>query len=304
MTNITKNTQFRVIGTENKSPLVYIDEVAEYINAGGGGGQSSVTVNDITDATTVGKNVLLASTQVQARTAIGAGTSDLTIGTTATTAKAGNYAPPNASTTVDGLMLSTDKVKLDVVATGATKNQSDVILLNRANHTGTQPISSITGVVPIAQIPTGSTATTVALGNHTHAVATVTVDGLMLSADKAKLDVVATGATKNQSDVILLNRANHTGTQPISSITGVVPIAQIPTGSTATTVALGNHTHAVATTAVAGLMSGVDKTKLDNLKGVILATRPTITITNPPNAGNIQASFNTILNYIDAIIGR
>ena len=51
-------------------------------------------------------------------------------------------------------------------------------------------------------------------------------------------------------------------------------------------------------------MSGVDKTKLDNLKGVILATRPTITITDPPNAENIRASFNTILNYIDAIIGR
>ena len=304
MTNITKDTQFRVIGTENKSPLVYIDEVAEYINAGGVDGQPTVTVNDITDATTVGKDILLASTQVQARTAIGAGTSNLTIGTTATTAKAGDYAPPNASTTVDGLMLSADKVKLDGVATGATKNQSDVNLLNRANHTGTQPISSITGVVPIAQIPTGSTAATVASGNHIHDAATIAVAGFMLSADKVKLDGVATGATKNQSDVILLNRTNHTGTQPISSITGVVPIAQIPTGSTATTVALGNHTHAVATTTVAGFMSGVDKTKLDNLKGVILATRPTITITDPPNAANIRASFNTILNYIDAIIGR
>ena len=229
MTNITKNTQFRVIGTENKSPLVYIDEVAEYINAGGVDVQLTVTVNDITDATTVGKDVLLASTQVQARTAIGAGTSNLTIGTTATTAKAGDYTPPNASTTVDGLMLATDK---------------------------------------------------------------------------AKLDGVATGATKNQSDVNLLDRANHTGTQPISSVTGVVPIAQIPTGSTATTVALGNHTHAVATTTVAGLMSGADRTKLNNLKGVNLATRPTIAITDPLNAGNIRASFNTILDYIDAVIGR
>ena len=293
-----------MIGTENKSPLVYIDEVAEYINAGGGGGQSSVTVNDITDATTVGKNVLLASTQVQARTAIGAGTSNLTIGTTATTAKAGDYAPPNASTTVAGFMIATDKVKLDSVATGATKNQSDVNLLNRANHTGTQPISSIIGVVPIEQIPRGSTATTVASGNHTHAVVTPAVAGFMIATDKVKLDSVATYATKNQSDVILLNRANHTGTQPISSITGVVPITQIPTGTTATTVALGSHTHAVVTPTVAGLMSGVDKTKLDNLKGVTLATRPTITITDPPNAENIRASFNTILNYIDAIIGR
>lgn len=168
MTNITKNTQFRVIGTENKSPLVYIDEVADYIKAGGGGGESSVKVADITDATTVGKSVLLATTQAQARTAIGAGTSNLTIGTTATTAKAGNYTPPNASTTANGLMLATDKVKLDGVATGATMNQSDANLLNRANHTGTQPISSVTGTVPLSQLPTGVTASSVALGNHTH----------------------------------------------------------------------------------------------------------------------------------------
>lgn len=40
--------------------------------------------------------------KVQARTNIGAGTSDLTIGTTGSTAKAGNYTPPTASTTTTG----------------------------------------------------------------------------------------------------------------------------------------------------------------------------------------------------------
>lgn len=45
---------------------------------------------DITDATTVGKAVLTAADAATARTAIGAGTSDLAIGTTAGTAAAGN----------------------------------------------------------------------------------------------------------------------------------------------------------------------------------------------------------------------
>jgi hypothetical protein len=48
---------------------------------------------DISDASAVGKGVLTAEDAETARTAIGAGTSSLTIGTTSTTAKAGNYAP-------------------------------------------------------------------------------------------------------------------------------------------------------------------------------------------------------------------
>lgn len=44
------------------------------------------------------------ATAADARAAIGAGTSNLAIGTTAGTAKEGNYAPPNASTTVAGIV--------------------------------------------------------------------------------------------------------------------------------------------------------------------------------------------------------
>ena len=62
--------------------------------AGGSGG--TVTSDDITDATTVGKNVLKAVDAAAARTAIGAGTSSLAIGTTASTAKVGNYVPSSA----------------------------------------------------------------------------------------------------------------------------------------------------------------------------------------------------------------
>lgn len=69
----------------------------------GGGGE--VTAADITDATTVGRDVLTAANAAAARAAIGAGTSNLAIGTTASTAKAGNYTPPNAATGTRGLVL-------------------------------------------------------------------------------------------------------------------------------------------------------------------------------------------------------
>lgn len=49
-----------------------------------------ITADSITDATTTGKNVLKAADQAAARAAIGAGTSNLTLGTTGTTALAGN----------------------------------------------------------------------------------------------------------------------------------------------------------------------------------------------------------------------
>lgn len=58
-----------------------------------GGGISSVASTDITDSTAVGRALLTAANAAAGRAAISAGTSDLVIGTTSSTAKAGNYAP-------------------------------------------------------------------------------------------------------------------------------------------------------------------------------------------------------------------
>ena len=58
-----------------------------------GGGATSVTVADITDSTVVGKALMKAVDAAAARTAIGAGTSNLAVGTAASQAKAGNYTP-------------------------------------------------------------------------------------------------------------------------------------------------------------------------------------------------------------------
>jgi hypothetical protein len=55
------------------------------------------TAATISDSTTVGRSVLTAADAPTARTAIGAGTSNLAIGTTNTTAKAGDYQPTAAN---------------------------------------------------------------------------------------------------------------------------------------------------------------------------------------------------------------
>jgi hypothetical protein len=77
------------------------------------------------------------------------------------------------------------------------------------------------GTLAIARIPTGTTSSTVSLGNHTHTAATTSTPGFMAAVDKTKLDGVATGATANATDAQLRDRATHTGAQAISTVTGL-----------------------------------------------------------------------------------
>lgn len=122
------------------------------------------------------------------------------------------------------------------------------------------------GQVATANIP--DHAANHSTGNDVIASAVADGDaGLMTGADKAKLNGIATGATANSPDATLLNRANHTGSQAQSTVTNLttdlaakessankgaasgyagldagtkIPIAQVPTGSTGSTVCIGN----------------------------------------------------------------
>lgn len=58
-----------------------------------GGTHHGHTASQISDSSTVGRSVLTAADAPTARTALGAGTSNLAVGTTATDAKPGNYTP-------------------------------------------------------------------------------------------------------------------------------------------------------------------------------------------------------------------
>jgi len=70
----------------------------------GGGTGGTVTSANITDSTPIGRTIITSVDAATVRTTIGAGTSSLVIGTIAGTAKAGDYTPPNATTTTPGLI--------------------------------------------------------------------------------------------------------------------------------------------------------------------------------------------------------
>ncbi len=101
-----------------------------------------------------------------------------------------------------------ERTKLTGIATGATQNSTDAFLLSRANHTGTQAQSTITNL-------------TTDLGNINSNITSLTARNIFTSAEQTKLAGIQTGATLNSSDATLLNRANHTGVQGISTITGL-----------------------------------------------------------------------------------
>lgn len=98
--------------------------------------------------------------------------------------------PGVATTSADGLMSSGDKTKLNGVATGATANATNAQLRDRATHTGAQAISTVTGLQTALDAKAGL------------ATATTSVNGLMSSADKTKLDSITAAATSVGNSLI------------------------------------------------------------------------------------------------------
>lgn len=90
----------------------------------------------------------------------------------------------------------------DVVSNAMLVNMGDNTIKGRPFGSGTGDPQDLT-----------STQATVLIN-----VATTSLKGLMNPADKTKLDGIATGATANSTDAVLLDRSNHTGTQLASTI--------------------------------------------------------------------------------------
>ena len=84
-----------------------------------------------------------------------------------------------------------ERLKLENIEEGATKNSTDGFLLSRANHTGTMSMAYTT---------------------DSSSRFAMTIN------DKNKLDGIAPDATKNDTDENLRNRATHTGTQSADTI--------------------------------------------------------------------------------------
>jgi hypothetical protein len=157
---------------------------------------------------------------------------NLTYSTAATTGTVNsstgtNATLPAATTSLAGLLTGTDKTKLDGIAAGAQVNVATNLGYTTAASTGT--VTSSTGT------------------NATLPAATTSLAGLLTGADKTKLDGIAAGAQVNVATNLGYTTAASTGT--VTSSTGT------------------DATLPAATTSLAGLLTGADKTKLDNLSG-------------------------------------
>ena len=223
-----------------------------------GGGAGSVSSDDITDATVVGKAVLTATDAAAARSAIGAGTSSLALGTTSTTALAGDTAIPNspddigAATTAQGALADTAVQPADLATVATTGAYTDL--------TGTPTIPD--SADDIGAVPT-----------------TRTVNSKALSADitlsASDVGAAATTHTHAESDVTGLT-SDLAAKAPLASPTFTgTPAAPTATAGTNTTQLA---TTAFVTTAVAAGGGGGGATELDDLTDVD-------TTTNAPTDG-------------------
>ena len=132
-----------------------------------------------------------------------------------------------------------ERLKLENIEEGATKNSTDSFLLSRENHTGNMSIANVQDTPSrmamtiheknkLEAIPQNATAndTDANLRNRATHTGTQSIDTItdtsthvkMSVAERSKLSGIATGATKNATDAELRSRSTHTGTQSADSI--------------------------------------------------------------------------------------
>jgi len=121
-----------------------------------------------------------------------------------------------------------------LVTAGADLIASDIPELDAAKIT--------TGTILIGRIPTGTTSTTVSLGNHNHTLDSLTS---VTISSKASNDVLQWNGTAWVNKTLAGAGISATGhTHSGADITsGTVDFARLPTGTGANEVAVGNHNH-------------------------------------------------------------
>ena len=220
----------------------------------------------------------------------------LALGTTSSTAAAGNHTHNAATTSENGFMSSADKTKLDGIASGAN------------NYTLPKASASTLGGIKVGTNLSIDSNGVLSATDTTYVAATTSADGLMSKSDKTKLDGIEEGANKTTVDSALSDsstnpvqnkiikaalddksNSGHTHTQyENQNAFGIVKIGadsieadqtvdtiEFEAGSNVTitpnatagkiVIAAKDTTYPVATGSANGLMSSADKAKLDGV---------------------------------------
>lgn len=171
---------------------------------------------------------------------------------------------PPATPSASGLMSAADKTKLDGIAPGATNTP---LSSDAPSGLGT----AAAGVSASAARADHVHAHGNLGGGSLHSVATTGAAGFLSAADKAKLDGIAPGATANSPDATLLNRANHTGAQSISTVSGLQAALDAKAPSMITVESNANTTYQLTAT--------------DNGKVKVFTAAAAVTVTVPTGLG-------------------
>lgn len=149
-----------------------------------------------------------------------------------------------ATEATNGLMSASDKVKLNGIATGATRTTVDRLLLDNSDN------------------PVSNRVLKAALDAKAYkTVATAEADGLMSASDKSKLGGIEYGANKTIVDAAL--DASSTNTVQNKAVKAALD-------NKADKTALDNKADTtVATASANGLMSAADKKKLDSMYDIV-----------------------------------
>lgn len=176
--------------------------------------------SEITDSTVTGRSVLTASSQLEARNAIGAGTSNLSIGSTSTTAAPGNHTHSQYALTSHS---------------HTSSEISDSTAIGRSLITATSTANARSAIgAGTSNLTLGTTAGTAAAGNDSRIVNAVpssrTVNGLALSSNitLGYADVGAAPSSHNHSisnvsglQSALDGKANSSHSHSISNVSGL-----------------------------------------------------------------------------------
>jgi hypothetical protein len=182
-------------------------------------------------------------------------------------------------------MSASDKSKLDGVQAGAQVNRTYTARTGYPTSNTTPDFGEITAVSQVSQDETGQITLTHRTIRIPSKTASTSAPGLMSASDKTKLNNIEAGAEVNQNafGVVDIESGSATAIYATSKQDGITfkagsNVSLLASGKNVTISATDTKYNA-ATTSAAGLMSAVDKARLDSIvRPFVASSRASVTV--------------------------